>query len=71
MLAPLQHIDLIPYCEIGFYFVLCSWIGIWRIYHPLSRARDLKPVQFVVAHLKTLFSFMDNVHFKKPSETVT
>lgn len=26
---------------------------------PIRRARDLKPVQFVVAHLKTLFSFMN------------
>ena len=26
--------------------------------HPIRRARDLKPVQFVVAHLKTPFYFM-------------
>ena len=32
--------------------------------HPIRRARDLKPVQFVVAHLKTLFSFMTTIPFK-------
>ena len=31
------------------------WMGIWRIYPPLSRNGDLKPIRLVVAHLRTPF----------------